>query len=78
MQWELWAVDTANLIGALDSEAEALDLVRELLAKGWDAANLMLIFDDQRLRVEDLPPAISGAELAQRAGIPPFRQTRSA
>ena len=67
MYWELWSVETANMIYASEVEADVLILVRELLAKGWSAENLALIFDDERLPDDALPPAVSGPELAYRA-----------
>ena len=76
MHHELWSVDTANMIYSAEVEAEILALVRELLAKGWLAENLVLIYEDEALPVEALPPAISGAELARRAEVAaPRRRT---
>ena len=66
MHWELWDTDTANLLFAGD-EAEALALVRELLTKGWPVGDLSLVYEDETLPVEALPPAVSGDELARRA-----------
>ncbi len=67
MHHELWSVDTANMIYSAEAEPEILSLVRELLAKGWAADNLVLIYEDETLPVEALPPAVSGHELARRA-----------
>ena len=67
MHHELWSVDTANMIHSAEAEDEILALVRELLAKGWAADNLVLIYEDEALPVEALPPAVSGDELARRA-----------
>jgi hypothetical protein len=67
MHWELWAVPTMNLISSRATEDEALALVRELLAKGWQSNELSLIAEDDVSPAEDLPPAITGAELARRA-----------
>jgi hypothetical protein len=67
MHWELWAIPTMNLISARATESEALALVRELLAKGWQPNELSLIAEDDVSPAEDLPPALSGAELVQRA-----------
>lgn len=78
MTWEVWAVPTSNLIAAEDTEAEALAVVRTLLTEGWTPAELVLIFDDPALADEDLPPGVSGDELARRAeaaGNPPTRRT---
>ncbi len=68
MNWEVWAISSGNLIAATESEAEALGVVRELLATDWRAEELSLIFDGQSRPVEDLPPALSGDDLARRAG----------
>lgn len=67
MHWELWSVDTANLVGTFDTEAEGLALVRELVGKGWPAEVLSLMVEDETVPVEALPPAVTGAELARRA-----------
>lgn len=66
MHWELWDTDTANLLLAGD-EAEVLALVRELVGKGWPVGDLSLIYEDESLPVEALPPAVTGTELARRA-----------
>ena len=67
MHWEVWDTDTANLLDACKSEAEALALVRELLAKGWPVEDLSLMFEDESRPAETLPPAVTGVELARRA-----------
>jgi hypothetical protein len=58
------------LIRDYDTEAEALVMVRELLAVGWSAEDLGLALDfDDGEDGDDasLPPAIRGRELAARA-----------
>ncbi|MCC7371864.1 MAG: hypothetical protein IT306_25845 [Chloroflexi bacterium] len=67
MHWELWDAETGNLIGTAESEAEALALVRELAGKGWPAAALSLIVEDETRPAASLPPALTGAALLQRA-----------
>ena len=67
MTWEVWAIPTSNMIAAKASEAEALAIVRQLLAADWTVAELVLIFDDPALADEDLPPGVTGEELARRA-----------
>ncbi len=67
MHWELWAIPTMNMITSRATEGEILDLVRELLAKGWQPDEMSLIAEDESAADEDLPPAITGAELARRA-----------
>jgi len=73
MQWEVWAIPTANLITAEASEAEALAVVRDLLASDWTADELTLIFEDEALSIDDLPPAVTGVDLVCRveAHYPP-------
>ena len=78
MYWEVWSIPTSNMIAAEATEAEALAVVRELLAADWTPDELVLIFDDPALADEDLPPGISGDELARRAeaaGTDPARRT---
>jgi hypothetical protein len=58
------------------SEAEALAIVRQLLDADWTAAELVLIFDDSALADEDLPPGMSGKELARRAEAAASNPTR--
>jgi hypothetical protein len=67
MTWEVWAVPTANMIAAKASESEALAVVRHLLATDWTPGELVLIVDDPALADEDLPPGVSGEDLARRA-----------
>ena len=67
MHWELWSVDTANLVGTFDTEAEGLTLVRELVGKGWPAEALSLMVEEEAVTIETLPPAVTGAELVRRA-----------
>jgi hypothetical protein len=74
MHYELWALNTGNLIRDYDSEAEALAMVRDLIADGWDAADLgmNLEWDDGEDGDDSqLPPALSGAALAARAARQP-------
>jgi hypothetical protein len=81
MHWELWALNTGNLIATPATEAEALALVRELLAKGWSADDLSLGVEDEGRPVESLPPPLEGAALAAHARAmspPPGDARRSA
>jgi hypothetical protein len=64
--WEVWSISTANMIAAEATEVEALELVRTLLAADWTADELVLIFDDPAVADEDLPPGVTGEELARR------------
>jgi hypothetical protein len=67
MHWEVWALDSGNLIDTPATEAEALRLVRELLDNGWRAEDLALALEDESRPVGELPPTLSGVELAARA-----------
>jgi hypothetical protein len=69
MHYELWALNTGNLIRDYDSEAEALAMVRSLLASGWCADDLGLRLEyDEGEEGDDavLPLALYGAALAAR------------
>ncbi len=70
MHFELWALNTGNVIRDYDTEAEALAVVRELLADGWSADDLGLGLEfDEGEEGDDgeLPPVLSGPALAARA-----------
>jgi hypothetical protein len=66
-QYEVWELASRSLVMAYDAEDEALDLVRQLLAGGWSAADLVLAAENPGLDVADLPPVLTGAALAARA-----------
>jgi hypothetical protein len=67
MSWEVWAIPTANMVTAKATEAEALAVVRQLLAVDWTADELVMIIDDPSLADEELPPGVTGEELVRRA-----------
>ena len=76
--WELWDIDSGNLVADFDTESDGLALVRELIGKGWRASDLSLAFEDPDVDVDDLPPGVTGDELARRAeadGADPVRRT---
>ena len=76
--WELWDIDSGNLVADFGSESDGLVLVRELIGKGWDASHLSLAFENPDVDVDDLPPGMTGDELARRAlddGADPVRRT---
>jgi uncharacterized protein (DUF433 family) len=69
MHWELWALNTGNLIRNYDTEAEALATARAFLADGWSVNDLGLHLDfDEGGEGDDdqLPPALYGASLRER------------
>ena len=66
MCWELWDAVSRNIISDFATEVDALTYVRVLLDQGWKPDELVLLFDDPTVAVEDLPPAVSGDELARR------------
>ena len=78
MRWELWDIESGNLVGERDTEADALALVRDLIEKGWPVGALSLLAEDEAVPDEALPPGVTGEELARRAedaGADPVRRT---
>ena len=69
MLWELWDAVSANAIAAFESEAEALIAVRSLVRDGWKIDDILFMVDDPAWADEDVPRAITGAELARKAGL---------
>lgn len=63
MRYTLWHLETGNLIGDFQSEAAALDAVREEIAANDDAEDLVLQSD----RGSRSKLVASGSELAERA-----------
>jgi hypothetical protein len=75
MHWELWALNSGNLIATPDTEDEALQLVRELVSKGWRTEDLSLGVEDEGLPPEVLPPPLEGDALLARARQAPHRRS---
>ena len=78
MRWELWDIESGNLVGERDTEADALTLVRDLIKIGWPVGALSLLAEDEAVPDEHLPPGLTGEELARRAagdGADPVRRT---
>ena len=76
--WAVWDVVSANALNDFESESEALDFVRKLIELGWKVDELVMIYDDPALADEDLPPGVTGDELARRieeSGSDPIRRT---
>ena len=76
--WAIWDLISRNALWDFETETEALAYIRELTGQGWKPVDLVLIFDDPALADEDLPPGITGDELARRAGLSgsdPIRRT---
>lgn len=68
MHYEIWDIDAGNRIMSVPSEAEALATVRAFLNDGWNAADLAVgAIPDAGELADDLPPAITGHALAERA-----------
>lgn len=63
MRYTVWHLETGNLIGDFDSEAAALEAVREEIEANDDAEDLVLQAD----RGSRSQFIASGVELAQRA-----------
>ena len=85
MHFELWDLETRNLVGEYDTEEEALEDVRRALAAGWPVEHLALgkeFGDDDIGDDELLGPTVSGVELADlamsRGASAPNVQQRSA
>ena len=68
--YEVWELASRSLVETYPSEAQALALVRELLAGGWSPDDLVLAAENERLAVENLPPFLTGDALARAAGGP--------
>jgi hypothetical protein len=75
MHWEVWALNTGNLIATPATEDEALKLVGELLDSGYRAEELSLGMEDDNLPVEGLPTPLEGAELAERMREAQYRRS---
>jgi hypothetical protein len=69
MYWELWDAVSANAIADFETEAEALAYVRVLVGQGWKIDDILFMVDDPSWADEDVPLAITGDELARKAGI---------
>jgi hypothetical protein len=69
MLWEVWDAVSRNAIADFETEAEALAAVRSLVESGWKVGQLLFMVDDPAWADEDVPLAITGDELARRAGI---------
>lgn len=76
MHWELWDIETANLVGTFDTEAAGLTVVRELVGKGWPIGALSLMVEDEAMPTESLPPGVTGDDLAKRAGLTDSNEIR--
>jgi hypothetical protein len=67
--WELWDAASGNAIADFETEAEALAAVRSLVNDGWKIDEILFMVDDPAWAVEDVPLAITGEELARKAGL---------
>jgi hypothetical protein len=68
MHYELLAISTGNRIAKPSGEVEALALVRELLAIGWEADDLGLILaPDNESECDTVGSVPEGSALAERA-----------
>jgi hypothetical protein len=76
MYWEVWTIPSASMVASEATEADALRVVRELLALDWKPDELVLIFDDPALADEELPPGVTGDDLARRAGLTDSNEIR--
>jgi len=76
MIWEIWDAVSRNIISDFETEAEALAAVRSLADDGWKIDDLLFMVEDPPWADEDVPMAITGDELARRAGIASESPTR--
>ena len=70
MHYQLWDAKSANVIDIVQTEAEGLAIVRQLLSNGWNPEHLSfgLDFDEGEEGDDDtLPPVLYGEALAERA-----------
>ena len=70
MHWELWDTESGNMVGDYDSGAEALNVVRDALRRHGSSVVATLALGaeyDDEAGDDDLPPVISGQDLAVRA-----------
>ena len=65
--YEVWELETGSLVAAYPSEVEALALVRQLLASGWTADQLVVAAENERYESQDLPPFLTGDALGRAA-----------
>jgi len=76
--WETWDLQSRNVLADAETEREALATVREMVSESSKYSDLLLMFDDPDLDVEDLPVPVTGDELARRAaddGADPVRRS---
>ena len=70
MHWQLWDIDSGNMVGDYDSEADALAVVREAIRRhGPTVVNALALgaeHDDEGGDDANLPPIIRGAALVAR------------
>jgi hypothetical protein len=69
MHWEIWDAVSGNAIADFETEAEALAAVRSLVEGGWKVHQILFMVDDPAWADEDVPLALTGEELARKAGI---------
>lgn len=68
--YEVWELASRSLVATYPSEAEAIALVRQLLAAGWSPDDLVLAAENERLEVGDLPAIVTGDALARAVADP--------
>jgi hypothetical protein len=66
VDWMIWHLPSNNALADAETEHEALAIARDIVGEGSAYADLLLIFDDPALADEDLPPGVTGDELARR------------
>jgi hypothetical protein len=76
--WEIWDLQSRNMLADAETEHEALSIVRDIVGEGSKYSDLMLLFDDPDVDVNELPAPVTGDDLARRAGAAgddPVRRT---
>lgn len=68
--YEIWELASRSLVATYPSEAQAIALVRQLLAAGWTTDELVLAAENERFEPQDLPPFLTGEALARAANGP--------
>jgi hypothetical protein len=76
MIWELWDAVSANAISDFETEAEALAYVRVLVGQGWKVDEILFMVDDPAWADDEVPLAITGDDLARKAGLSDEGQAR--
>ena len=67
--FEIWDLQSRNMLAGADTEREALAVVRDIVGEGSTYSDLMLLFEDPDREIEDLPTPVTGASLPGAPGL---------